>query len=168
MSRAIFIFILILGCLAPVCRAAAGTEPASTNSSSADASLPDNLPARLRDKLAKLPPAERQKLLDRWQQLRSLPPEARKMLNKNYQKFRDMTPDQREELKKRLQQWQNMSAEQKKQLQENFERWKKLTPQEREELRKRHARRPTTDGEASPAGSRNPEAKAAPASANSP
>ncbi len=168
MSRAIFILILILGCLAPASRAIPGTEPASTNSSSADATLPDNLPARLRDKLAKLPPAERQKLLDRWLQLRSLPPEARKMLNKNYQKFRNMTPEQREELKKRLQQWQNMSAEQKKQLQENFERWKKLTPQEREELRKRHARRPTNDGETSPGSPRNPAAKAVPASVNLP
>ena len=137
MRRALLIVILVTGCLVFVRPATAGEESGPTNISGGGTSLPDNLPTRLRDKLAKLSPTERQKMVERWQQLRSLPPEARKMLNKNYQKFRKMTSEQREELKKRLQQWQGMSAEQKKKLQENFERWKKLSPQEREELRKR-------------------------------
>jgi Protein of unknown function (DUF3106) len=152
MSRTILILVLIVGCLLPVGKVAAGDEPGVTNAAGTGTSLPDNMPPRLRDKLSKLPPAERQKLLDRWQQFRNLPPEARKMLGKNYQKFRNMSQEQQEQLKQRLQQWQNMSAEQKKQLQENFERWKKLSPQEREELRKRHGRRPAGDGE-SPASS---------------
>ena len=168
MRRALLIVILAAGCLVFARPATAGEESGSTNIAGAGTALPDNLPARLRDKLAKLSPAERQKMVERWQQLRNLPPEARKMLAKNYQKFRNMTTEQREELKKRLQQWQGMSAEQKKKLQENFERWKKLTPQEREELRKNHGRRPTNEGDAPARGSSKPAAKAAPASADSP
>ena len=166
MSRTLLIAILVVGGLGPVRLATAGEEAVLTNTSSAGVALPDNMPPRLRERVAKLSPAERQKIVERWQQLRDLPPEARKMVNRNYQKFRNMTPEQREELKQRLQQWQSMSPEDKKRLQENFERWKKLTPQEREELRKNRNRRPNTEGQTPTGGSSKPVGKTVPTSAN--
>lgn len=134
-----FIFALVLG--GGVYLASIGAaEPVSTNASVGDIQPPKNLPPKLREKVAKMSPAERQKFLERWQQFRKLSPEARKLLNKNYQSFSKMSPEQREQLKQRLQQWQSMTPEEKAKLQENFQRWKQLTPQEREELRKRHKR----------------------------
>ncbi|MFA6562188.1 MAG: DUF3106 domain-containing protein [Verrucomicrobiia bacterium] len=165
MSSRILILALALGglvCLAPSRTCA---EPVLTNAPGGDIQLPKNLPPRLREKMAKMSPAERQKMLERWQQLRNLSPEVRKLLNKNYQKFSKMPPEQREQLKQRLQQWQSMSPEEKEKLQENFRRWKQLSPQEREDLRKRHARHPPASGNAPSSGPFAPAVKALPAAA---
>ncbi|MCX6900047.1 MAG: DUF3106 domain-containing protein [Verrucomicrobia bacterium] len=167
MSSRSLIFALTLGCLVCFWSGWAGAEPVSTNTSGS-VSLPQHLPQRLREKMAKMPPAEQQKLLERWQQLRKLSPEARKLLNRNYQKFSQMPPDEREQLKHRLQQWQNMSPEEKQRIQENLQRWKQLSPQEREELRKRHGCPPHARGDAPSGGSLSPAAKAVPAAAQSP
>ena len=168
MSRKLLILVLVSACCALFPSGLAGGEPVSTNSSSESGSMPKSLPPRLREKLAKMQPAERQKLIERWQQLRSLSPEARKLLNRNFQSFRKMPPEQREQLKQRLQQWQNMSPEEKQRLQENFQRWKQLSPQEREELRKRQKRSRSTGGEAPSDGSLAPAAKSAPAAVELP
>ena len=145
----------------------ADARPGSTNAANEDIQLPKDLPPRLREKMAKMPPAERQKLLERWQQFRDLPAEQRKQANLNFQKFRNMSPQEREQLKQRLQQWQSMSPEEKKRLQENFQRWKQLSPQEREEMRKRHAQRPPAAGDAPSGGPLAPAVKAVPAASQS-
>ncbi|MBI5686188.1 MAG: DUF3106 domain-containing protein [Verrucomicrobia bacterium] len=165
MSPRVFIVALALACIACPAPGQPGAQPVSTNAAGGDIQLPKNLPPRLREKMAKMPPAERQKFLERWQQLRKLSPEARKLLNKNYQSFSKMPPEQREQLKQRLQQWQGMSPEEKKKLQENFQRWKQLSPQEREDLRKRHTRPPPANGRAPSGGPRGPAVKALPAAA---
>lgn len=167
MSSRSLIFALILGCLACLWPGHAGAEPVSTNTSGGML-LPQHLPQRLREKMSKMAPAEQQKLLERWQQLRKLSPEARKLLNRNYQKFSHMPLNEREQLKHRLQQWQNMPPEEKQRIQENFQRWKQLSPQEREELRKRHRRPPPARGDAPSGGPLSPAAKAVPAAAQSP
>lgn len=149
MSPRLLILALVLSSFACLTSTVTAAEPGSTNAPGGDVQSPKNLPPKLREKMAKMPPAERQKFLERWQQLRKLSPEARKLLNKNYQNFSKMPPEQREQLKHRLRKWEEMPPEEKEKLQENFKRWKQLSPQEREELRKRHAR-PSPDAARAP------------------
>lgn len=167
MSARTLILALALGCLGCFFPGRTGAEPVSTNAPSS-VSLPADLPPRMRERIAKMPPAEQKKMLERWEQLRNLSPEARKLLNRNYQKFIHMPLEQREELKQRLQQWQNMSPEEKRRVQENFQRWKQLSPQEREEVRKRHNRTPPAAGDAASGDSPAPAAKVVPAAAQTP
>lgn len=167
MSPRILILALTLGCLVCFFPGRTGAETVSTNTPGG-VSLPEDLPPRMREKIAKMPPAEQKKMLERWQQLRDLSPEARKVLNRNYQKFSRMPPEQREQLKQRLQQWQSMSPEEKRRILENFQRWKQLTPQEREEMRKRHNRPPPVGSDAASGDSPAPSVKAVPAAAQTP
>jgi len=109
----------------------------STNAADQPAVVPANLPARLREKWDKMPPAKRQEFLRRWEQWQKLAPEARELIRKNYQSFRMMNPKQRATLWEKLGQLQRMSQEETRNFFENFERWKKLSPQEREDLRRR-------------------------------
>jgi DNA-directed RNA polymerase subunit F len=162
MRRRGFILVLALGC-----STFAVAEPVSTNAPGGGAPLPKNFPARMREKMEKLPPAERQKMLEHWQQFHNLPPEQRKQAHLNFQKFRNLTPEQREQLKQRFQKWQKMSPEEKTKVQENFRHWKQLSPQEREEMRKQHAQRPPASGDAPPSGPLSPAVKAVPAAAQS-
>lgn len=167
MSARTLTLALVVGCLVCFCPGRAAAVPVSTNAP-ASISLPEDMPPRMRERVAKLSPAEQRKFLERWEQLRNLSPEARKLLNRNYQKFIHMPPEQREELKQRLQQWQSMTPEEKRRVQENFQRWKQLSPQEREEVRKRHNRAPPAPTDTASGDSPAPAAKAVPAAAQSP
>lgn len=90
--------------------------------------------------LDRLSPEERavaEKNLERW---RSLPPEERQRILNNYQQWNQLSPEERKAARQNFQRFQRLKPEERQRILQDFKRWNELPEARRQELQKAHER----------------------------
>lgn len=85
------------------------------------------------ERLRRLPPAQRQKLLER------LPPERRQRMERQLQELDQMTPGERQRLHDQYENFRHLPPEKQEALRGAFRRFNSLPPERREAIRKEMA-----------------------------
>ena len=98
-------------------------------------------------RLHKLSPEGRARVLQDFRRWNELPEERRQSLQKEYERFQQLTPERRDRIIQRYQQWESLSPEERDRVQRNQERWRQMSPEERERIRERWRQMPPDERE---------------------
>jgi hypothetical protein len=93
------------------------------------------LPPQVLERLSKLPPAERERVLENNRRFQQLPPEQQAVLRKRLQQLQEMSPEQRDLIEQRFAIFNNLTPAQQRKAREIYQKqWSKLTAQRRRAL----------------------------------
>ncbi len=92
-------------------------------------------PPQLLERLSKLPPEERERVLENNRRFQQLSPEQQALLLKRLQQFQELSPEQRERIEQRLAIFNNLTPRQQEKARRIYENvWSKLTAERRRAL----------------------------------
>lgn len=98
-------------------------------------------PAALLERLKRLPPAEREKVLENNRRFQQLPPERQEQLRERLRELQELTPEQRELVEQRFAIFNNLTPKQQEKARKIYEqRWRRMPPERRRALLQEYRR----------------------------